>query len=76
MTVVTNSKSIATLCPSGYFCKAGLRELCWAGYICKSGASNPTPTDGAKGYVCPSGFYCVAGATIEVACAVGKYNPY
>ena len=68
-------------CPIGQFCaSSGATALnssvpCDAGYLCILGSSSPTPSDNITGRPCVAGTYCPQGATSEISCNPGTYNP-
>ncbi|CEM28618.1 unnamed protein product [Vitrella brassicaformis CCMP3155] len=66
-------------CPRGTY-TAGNASLecteCDAGYVCTGGGVIPAPTSLAEGgKQCPAGHYCPAGATWEIPCSPGAFNP-
>ena len=72
--------SSCPLCAPGRYCTGEnstniTNTNCSAGYVCLSGAYVSSPVDGITGYACPNGHYCLAGATRELACSVGSYQP-
>lgn len=64
-------------CLRGYACeRSGIKDVseatkCTAGYFCNGNAITPTP-DSSK---CSVGYYCEEGATYEMMCEDGKYQP-
>ena len=67
-------------CKRGHYCADyGLHDVtgkCEGGYICRSGSKVPNPVDVTQGHICRPGFYCPEGATKDIACPIGTYNPY
>lgn len=73
-------------CPAGQFCPltaASSAQVnsdtykCTAGYFCSGRAITATPQSSAEGgNYCSVGKYCPRGATAELDCPIGTYNPY
>mmetsp|Transcript_9064 Transcript_9064/g.8631 ORF Transcript_9064/g.8631 Transcript_9064/m.8631 type:complete len:262 (-) Transcript_9064:4101-4886(-) len=76
-----------TNCPAGYYCPylgattalidlASNTHKCDAGYICLGGAIKPYGNDGTIAKQCSIGKKCNKGATAEIECLLGSYNPH
>ncbi|GMH73236.1 hypothetical protein TL16_g06129 [Triparma laevis f. inornata] len=72
-------------CGPGHYCLRGADTIfptdgttgnyCDPGYVCLSAATTATPSDNITGYPAPPGTYSNLGASSEIGCAPGSYNP-